>query len=303
MRTGGCRETLRRARARQGRHGRVGLALVLEVAVGPDLDERRDAVQGRREEVRRDLERVELVVRRGRAQAAADDIVDAVVADEVKALERDRLLDEAVRAEPVARREAADEGALASAVERRAGEVAHRRPSPRRRAAGPRARARRNGLCAGGVLLVDRVGLAREAAHEPAPDAPAAAAAAARRCCSSRSTTAAAALAVVVLGGRRRSCACWRRLRLLVELAVDEEVGERARRAPRQAVGPPLDARLLLVKDEDGARDDVLALLELLEAAGDLGEEAALAALEDEEGVEGRLDEPAEGWIGHGACR
>lgn len=76
----------------------------------------------------------------------------------------------------------------------------------------------------------------------------------------------------------------------LLGLAVEEEVAQDAAGAPEEAVGPPLDAALVLVEDEDGARGDHLAL-SVDEASGDARNHTTAGRLEDEQRVTCRLDE------------
>ena len=83
----------------------------------------------------------------------------------------------------------------------------------------------------------------------------------------------------------------------LLSLAIEEEVAQDATGAPEEAVGPALDAALVLVEDEDGAGGDHLALA-VDEAACDAGDEAAAGGLEDEEGVEGGAYPAGPGWGG-----
>lgn len=75
----------------------------------------------------------------------------------------------------------------------------------------------------------------------------------------------------------------------LLRLAIEEEVAQDPAWAPEEAVGPPLDAALVLVEDENGARGDHLAL-RIDETTGDAWNKTSAGGLEDEEGVAGRLD-------------
>lgn len=67
-------------------------------------------------------------------------------------------------------------------------------------------------------------------------------------------------------------------------LAVEEKVSEDPARTPKEAVGPTLDAALVLVKDEHGAGGDHLAL-RVDEAPGDAWDHSSACGLEDEQGV------------------
>jgi hypothetical protein len=75
---------------------------------------------------------------------------------------------------------------------------------------------------------------------------------------------------------------------LLVCFAIEEKVAEDPAWAPEETVGPALDATLVFVEHEHGARGDHFAL-RIDEAAGDSGNEASASRLEDEEGIPGGL--------------
>lgn len=76
----------------------------------------------------------------------------------------------------------------------------------------------------------------------------------------------------------------------LLRLAVEEEVAQNAAGAPEEPVSPPLDAALVLIEDEDGARGYHLAL-SVDEASGDAGNHTTTRRFEDEQRVTCRLDE------------
>jgi hypothetical protein len=71
-------------------------------------------------------------------------------------------------------------------------------------------------------------------------------------------------------------------------LAIEQEIAQYPAWAPKKAVRPTLDAALVLVKDENGAGGDHLAL-RVDEAAGDAGDHSAAGGFEDEEGITGGL--------------
>jgi hypothetical protein len=85
-----------------------------------------------------------------------------------------------------------------------------------------------------------------------------------------------------------------------IKLTIDEEVVEDAGRGPDPAVRPATDAGAALVKDKDGTRVDGAAFT-VVQPAGDHGEDALAAGLEDEEGIEGGLDVTSERRLGSSA--
>ena len=76
----------------------------------------------------------------------------------------------------------------------------------------------------------------------------------------------------------------------LFRFAVEEEIAQDAAWTPEEPVGPPLDATLVLVEDEDGARGYHFAL-SVDEAPGDARDHTTSRCLEDEQRVTCRLDE------------
>ena len=73
-----------------------------------------------------------------------------------------------------------------------------------------------------------------------------------------------------------------------------EEVALHARRGPQEGISPALNAALLFREDEDRARCDDCALLELVEAARDARDKACAGRLEHNQRVLGRLDPSSE---------
>lgn len=71
-------------------------------------------------------------------------------------------------------------------------------------------------------------------------------------------------------------------------LAIEQEIAQYPAWTPKEAIRPTLDAALVFVKDENGARGDHLAL-RVDEAAGDAGDHSATGGFEDEESITGGL--------------
>jgi hypothetical protein len=70
--------------------------------------------------------------------------------------------------------------------------------------------------------------------------------------------------------------------------AIEQEIAQYPTWTPKKAIRPTLDAALVFVKDEYGARGDHLAL-RVDEAAGDAGDHSAAGGFEDEESITGGL--------------
>jgi len=67
-------------------------------------------------------------------------------------------------------------------------------------------------------------------------------------------------------------------------LAVEEKVSEYPAWTPKEAIGPTLDAALVLIKDEDGTGGDHLAL-QVHKAPGDTWDYSMSCGLENEQGI------------------
>ena len=75
-----------------------------------------------------------------------------------------------------------------------------------------------------------------------------------------------------------------------VELAVDEEVGEDAARAPGDTIGPSFDARGSLFVHEDIAAHDELIAFPVVRTTKTVSKSAAETSLENDQRVLGRFD-------------
>lgn len=89
----------------------------------------------------------------------------------------------------------------------------------------------------------------------------------------------------------------------LLSLAIKQEVAEDATRTPEETICPALDAALVLIEDEDGARGDHLAF-RVDETTSDTRDEAATGSFEDQKGIAGSLDPAGPGRFspGIGGC-
>ncbi len=83
----------------------------------------------------------------------------------------------------------------------------------------------------------------------------------------------------------------------LEQLPVDEEVAEYAAWTPWHTVGPPLDARGILLVNEDASTPDQLTSLSVVRSSRDVVQCAGEAGLEQQESVVGGSDVAVEGWL------
>jgi hypothetical protein len=100
-------------------------------------------------------------------------------------------------------------------------------------------------------------------------------------------------------GGSGAISACWIALIAVIAsapvtratflgFAIEQEIAQYPAWTPKKAIRPTLDAALVLVKDEHGARGDHLAF-RVDEAAGDAWDHPAAGGFEDEESITGGL--------------
>jgi hypothetical protein len=87
---------------------------------------------------------------------------------------------------------------------------------------------------------------------------------------------------------------CQGRWRTSLRVRAHQEIAQNSGGRPDEAIGPPLDARLILIKDKDRPRGDHLAL-RVDEAASDPRDETSTGSFENEERVPSGLD-PSTPW-------
>lgn len=88
----------------------------------------------------------------------------------------------------------------------------------------------------------------------------------------------------------------------LLEFSVDEEVAENSTGTPGHAVGPSLDARRVLLVDEDASTADEMTALPVMRATRDMVQDAGQTGFEENQGICGGRNISRECGLQDGSC-